>query len=109
MRNTSERVEAVQKRAAELKAQRSKNFQNIAIISGTCLSLCIIVALAFAVPNILQNSFDSSAYTADYAASIFSSSQTLSYIAIGIISFLLGISVTILCLLIKKKGDRNDS
>ena len=55
----------------------------------------------------------------DMAASIFGNSEALGYIAIGLLAFLLGICVTILCFRIRlldgqsqdtedKKGDRED-
>lgn len=99
MRNTDERVQAALLGAKRIRQKR----QLRAITAGSvALSLCLIVVLSCTLPTLVGGTVDAGA-TSGLSASLFASAQALSYIIIGMLSFLLGISVTILCVLLRKK------
>lgn len=109
MRSTKERMEAVEKRARVLKKEKAKKTLSATIALSSCLSLSIILILANVIPTIVNSNINNSDINTGLTASIFSNTEYLSYIIIGFLSFLLGISATILCVLIHKRSKEDDS
>ncbi len=104
MRNTEERVQAARLGARNIQRKRR---QQVMMGGSALLSLCLIVLLAYAVPPLLTEHL-SGTVTTGFSASVFVNSQFLSYIVIGILSFVLGVSVTILCMILRKKQREGD-
>ena len=108
MRTNEERIEAIRKRAAQI--EQNNRQSRVRIMQSACVAagfLCVI-ALAVMIPNI--TAADISSEIADsMRGSIFSDTGSLGYLVIGIISFLLGISVTVFCFRLKKWRDRKNS
>lgn len=104
MRNTDERV-----KAALLGAKRMRQKQQLrAITAGSvALSMCLIVVLSCLMPTTLDY-VQNDGMAGEFTASVFANSQSLGYIAIGILSFVLGVCVTMVCLLLHKKGANRD-
>lgn len=107
MRNTQQRLQLAQQKARLL--QKQEKINRMMAVSGV-FSLCCVVGIACVIPSLLSN------YTVQQNAglfgSVFAMSQSLAYIMVGILSFLLGISFTALCLLLRnkiKEDDNNDS
>ena len=107
MRTDKDRILAMHQRASELK--REKRAFRCRLISAAGISICFIVIIIMAVfmPGL------SGYYVADTAAtgmhaSTFSGSSFLGFMIIGIVSFLLGVSVTILCFRLKKWQELED-
>lgn len=107
MRSTQQRVEAVQKRAEELKRKNARRAYTATVIGSGCASVAIIVLLAVLVPSAMENTFDTAYGQPILFASMFSNPQSIGYVVIGVLSFLLGVSVTLLCVMMKKKRDQN--
>ena len=107
MRSNEERVAAVKLRVKELEVQRRRRRNKIAALSSVAASFVIIVLLAFTVPGTAAQIAigDYAGYEA--SASIFAGSVTIGYIAIGLMSFVLGVMVTVLCFKLKDL-DRRD-
>ena len=119
MRSNEERVAEVKRRIAEKERQKKLRYSRIAAVSAVAACLVLIVGLSLFMPGI-AGQIQSGGYS-DYemAASMFSGSDALGYIVIGLFAFLLGVCVTILCFRIHllnwedqgakaKKGDRGD-
>ncbi len=110
MRSTQERVEAVNQRVKELEEQKRNKMQKIAMVGSVCVSLCLIFVLAYAVPVLIQNGLDGEYVTTNLSASIFADPLGLSYIIVGILSFILGACATVFCMILSKKvGGSDDS
>ena len=97
MRSHEERVAEAKRRIAarEQESRRRRNTVTVAYAVAACLALLISASLA--MPGIAAN-----IQTGDYsgfetAASIFHGGAALGYIVIGLLAFLLGVCVTILC------------
>ena len=96
MRSHEERVAETKRRIAKIeRAKRRRNTITMASAVAACLALLIGASLA--MPGIAA-----SIQTGDYsgfetAASIFHSGAALGYIVIGLLAFLLGVCVTVLC------------
>ena len=96
MRSHEERVTETKRRIAKIEREkRRRNTVNMASAVAACLVLLIGASLA--MPGIAAR-----IQTGDYsgfetAASIFHSGAALGYIVIGLLAFLLGVCVTVLC------------
>ena len=96
MRSHEERVAETKRRIAKMeRAKRRRNTVTMASAVAACLALLIGASLA--MPGIAA-----SIQTGDYsgfetAASIFHGGAALGYIVIGLLAFLLGVCVTVLC------------
>ena len=101
MRTDEDRIQAMHRRAAEIK--REKRQFRVRLISAAGISICIaaIILLAVCMP-VLSGYYVADTSAIGMHASIFSGSSFLGFIIIGIVSFLLGIAVTILCFRLKK-------
>lgn len=107
MRNTQERVHAVEQRATQLKKQRTQRIYRATVGACGCVSLALIVLLAHVVPTALEHRFDTAYEDPVLFASVFSGTQALNYVVVGSLSFLLGVSVTLLCAALRKKRDED--
>lgn len=108
MRTTDERVAAVKRRVAELEHARHVRRQRLLALASVAASLAVIVGLALAMPR-LSGAWQSTAGVRfATAASLFSGSAATGYILIGLLAFVLGVGVTILCFRLKapQKSDR---
>ena len=97
MRSHEERVAETKRRiaAGEQEKRLRRNTVTMAYAVAACLALLISASLA--MPGIAAN-----IQTGDYsgfetAASIFHGGAALGYIVIGLLAFLLGVCVTVLC------------
>ncbi|WP_317856162.1 hypothetical protein [Chakrabartyella piscis] len=103
MRSTDERVKAVFQEAKIMK-QRQQKKQIYGVMAASCgLCFCATIVRSLVIPTmIVDYSYVSS--TVGFSASIFANPHFLSYVIIGIISALLGASVTILCVLLHNRA-----
>ena len=97
MRSNEERVAEVKRRIAEKERQKKLRRSRIAAFSAVAACLVLLIGASLAMPGIAA-----SIQTGDYcgfetAASIFHSGVALGYIVIGLLAFLLGVCVTVLC------------
>ena len=97
MRSHEERVAETKRRIAKIKQEKRRRRNTITMASAVAACLTLLIGAALAMPGIAA-----SIQTGDYsgfetAASIFHSGAALGYIVIGLLAFLLGVCVTILC------------
>ena len=105
MRTNEERLAAMHRRAAELTKQKRMKQSLItgaAGIAGCVMMLILLVVRISGISTALQ---EDPAAGAMMSASIFAGNSSLSYIIVGIIAFLLGVSVTVFCFRLKKWQD----
>ena len=101
MRSNEERIELMHQRAAQFK--KEENDKKIRIIQTTSFgfALAMAVLLALFMPELTGFSVQGSV-PVGMNASIFAQKETLGFIVITILSFLLGVAVTIFCFYLKK-------
>ena len=97
MRSHEERVAETKRRIAKIERAKRRRRNTITIASSVAACLALLIGASFAMPGIAA-----SIQTGDYvgfetAASIFHSGAALGYIVIGLLAFLLGVCVTVLC------------
>ena len=103
MQSHEERVNAVKRRIAAENRKRSNRRIAMACVTA---SLLLVVGLSVAMPGIVERiSLDISGF--EMAASIFGNGTAVGYVVIGLISFILGVCVTILCLRIRSLKSEN--
>ena len=95
MRTNEERTALIRQRTRELKRQQARKKARIIDLSCVAGSLVLIFLLAMWIPDPLTFSKRDVAH-ATMTASLIGSSAFSGYIVMGILSFLLGVCVTIL-------------
>ena len=97
MRSHEERIAEAKRRIAKIEREKRRRRDTITIASAVAACLALLIGASLAMPGIAA-----SIQTGDYsgfetAASIFHSGAALGYIVIGLLAFLLGVCVTVLC------------
>ena len=106
MRSHEERVAETKRRIAKIEQEKRRR-DTITIASAVAACLALLIGASLAMPGIAAN-----IQTGDYsgfetAASIFHSGAALGYIVIGLLAFLLGVCVTVLCFRIRQLSREN--
>ena len=107
MRSHEERVAAVKRRMAEVEQEKRLRRSRMATVCSVAACLILIVGLSVVMPGIVSGMAGGDYTGGGMAASIFGDSAVIGYIVIGLIAFLLGVCVTILCLRIRKFQQEN--
>ena len=97
MRSHEERVAETKRRIAARQREKRLRRNTITIASAVAACLALLIGASLAMPGIAANiqTGDSSGF--ETAASIFHGGAALGYIVIGLLAFLLGVCVTVLC------------
>ena len=110
MRSHEERFAEAKRRIAKIERAKRLRRNTITMASAVAACLALLVGASLAMPGITAN-----IQTGDYsgfetAASIFHGGAALGYIVIGLLAFLLGVCVTVLCFLLRQmnREDRQD-
>ncbi len=109
MRSNEERIMAMHQRAAEL--EKEKRSLRARLLTGLSLAACLVLVIGMAVVvSTITAPVPEGSMAGKMSASIFGSGSTLGLLAVGIVAFLLGITVTLFCQHLKKSLDgRKDS
>ena len=97
MRSHEERVVETKRRIAAMERKKRLRRNTVTMASAVAACLVLLIGASLAMPGIAE-----SIQTGDYsgfqtAASIFHGGAALGYIVIGLLAFLLGVCVTVLC------------
>ena len=97
MRSHEERVAETKRRIAKMEREKRRRRNTVTMASAVAACLVLLVGVSLAMPGIAAKiqSGDYSGF--ETAASIFHGGAALGYIVIGLLAFLLGVCVTILC------------
>ena len=108
MRSHEERVAETKRRIAARQREKRLRRNTITMASAVAACLALLIGASFAMPGIAA-----SIQTGDYAgfetaASMYGGGAALGYIVIGLLAFLLGVCVTILCFRIRQMNREDD-
>ena len=108
MRSHEERVVETKRRIAKIEREKRLRRNTIAMASAVAACLALLVGASLAMPGIAA-----SIQTGDYsgfetAASIFHGGAALGYSVIGILAFLLGVCVTVLCFRLRQMNREDE-
>ena len=97
MRRYEERVAETKRRIAKMEREKRRRRNTVTMASAVAACLVLLIGASLAMPGIAAN-----IQTGDYsgfetAASMYGGGAALGYIVIGLLAFLLGVCVTVLC------------
>ena len=102
MRSHEERIEEVKQRIVEKECQKRLRRGRIAAVSGVAACLAVIVGVSLFMPGIVDRIELGTTSGFETAATILGGNAAIGYIVIGLLAFVLGICVTILCFRIRQ-------
>ena len=107
MRSHEERVAETKRRIAKIERKKRLRRNTITMASAVAACLALLIGASLAMPGIAAN-----IQTGDYsgfetAATMLGGSAALGYIVIGLLAFLLGVCVTVLCFRIRQLSHEN--
>ena len=119
MRSHEERVAETKRRIAQIEREKRRRRNTVTMASAVAACLVLIVVLSLFMPGIAGQLRPGGYSDYEMVASMFGENGALGYIIIGLLAFLLGVCVTILCFRIRllnreeqsmedKKEDRED-
>ena len=97
MRSHEERIAETKRRIAARQREKRLRRNTITIASSVAACLALLIGASLAMPGIAANIQTGNYSGFETAASIFHGGAALGYIVIGLLAFLLGVCVTILC------------
>ena len=107
MKSTDDQLREIMKRADHVKERKSMKKAVTSYALSACACLVVLVVTAFHLPGL---SVDGSSEISGHYGSLLLNTSYLGYVAIGVLAFLFGISLTLLCMQIsrlrKKERDR---
>ncbi len=96
MRSYEERVAETKRRIAKMEREKRRR-NTVTMASAVAACLALLIGASFAMPGIAA-SIQAGDYAGfETAASMYGGGAALGYIVIGLLAFLLGVCVTVLC------------
>ena len=114
MRMNEERVRLIHKRTEEIKEENRKKKQRI--LDSCCIVACLVLVVGIGafMPGLVMSALGGVSHTSG-AASLIGNHAALTYILMGLLCFLLGVSVTVLLYRLhrrekckRQEGDRDE-
>ena len=102
MRSLEERVAEAKRRIAKIERAKRLRRNTITMASAVAACLALLIGASLAMPGIAANIQTGNYSGFETAASIFHGGAALGYIIIGLLAFLLGVCVTVLCFRIRQ-------
>ena len=108
MRSHEERVAETKWRIAKIEREKRLRRNTITMASAVAACLVLLIGASIAMPGIAA-SIQAGDYAGfETAASMYGGGAALGYIVIGLLAFLLGVCVTILCFRIRQMNREDD-
>ena len=108
MRSHEERFAETKRRIAARQREKRLRRSKITMFSTAAVCLVLIVGVSFAMPGMVAGIRPGDYAGYETAASMYGGGAALGYIVIGLLSFLLGVCVTVLCFRLRQMN-REDS
>ena len=110
MRSHEERVAEAKRRIAKIERAKRLRRNTITMASAVAACLALLIGASLAMPGIAANIQTGNYSGFETAASMYGGGAALGYIVIGLLAFLLGVCVTVLCFLLRQmnREDRQD-
>ena len=97
MRSHEERITETKRRIAKMEREKRRRRNTITMASAVAACLAVLVGVSLAMPGIATHIQTGNYSGFETAASMYGGGAALGYIVIGLLAFLLGVCVTILC------------
>jgi len=106
LRGTDEQMKDIMRRAERLRERKSAKSRIASLAGSSLLSLVLLIAAASYIPAL--GGHESVSAADGHYGSLIISGPGLGYAVIGILAFVLGICVTLLCLALRDYHDLRD-
>ena len=107
MRSHEERVTETKRRIAKIERENRLRRNTIAMASAVAACLALLVGASLAMPGIAASIRTGNYSGFETTASIYGGGAALGYIVIGLLAFLLGVCVTVLCFRLRQMNREN--
>ena len=107
MRSHEERVVETKRRIAKIEREKRLRRDKITMISAVAACLALLIGASLAMPGIAANIQTGNYSGFETAASMYGGGAALGYIVIGLLAFLLGVCVTVLCFRLRQMNREN--
>ena len=97
MRSHEERFAETKRRIAARQRREQRRRSTITTLSAAAACLVLIVSVSFAMPGMVAGVRPGDFAGYETAASMYGGGDALGYIIVGLLAFLLGVCMTILC------------
>ena len=97
MRSHEERITEAKRRIAKIERAKRLRRNTITMASAVAACLVLLVGVSLAMPGIAASIRTGNYSGFETTASIYGGGAALGYIVIGLLAFLLGVCVTVLC------------
>ena len=108
MRSHEERVAETKRRIAKIERAKRRRRNTITISSSVAACLALLIGASFAMPGIAASIQTDNYSGFETAASMYGGGAALGYIVIGLLAFLLGVCVTVLCVRLRQMSREDD-
>ena len=108
MRRHEERVAETKRRIAKIEREKRLRRDKFTMISAAAACLALLIGASLAMPGIAANIQTGNYSGFETAASIFHGGAALGYIVIGLLAFLLGVCVTVLCFRLRQMSREDE-
>ena len=108
MRSHEERVAETKRRIAKMEREKRRRRNTITMASAVAACLALLIGASLAMPGIAANIQAGDYSGFETAASMYGGGAALGYIVIGLLAFLLGVCVTVLCFRLRQMSREDD-
>ena len=102
MRSHEERVAETKRRIAKMEREKRLRRNTITMASAVAACLVLLIGASLAMPGIAARAQAGDYAGFETAASMYGGGAALGYIVIGLLAFLLGVCVTVLCVRLRQ-------
>ena len=108
MRSHEERVAETKRRIAKIEQEKRLQRNTITMASAVAACLVLLIGASLAMPGIAASIQAGDYFGFETAASMYGGGAALGYIVIGLLAFLLGVCVTVLCFRLRQMNREDD-
>ena len=108
MRSHEERVAEAKRRIAKIEREKRRRRNTITMASAVAACLALLIGVSLAMPGIAAKIQAGDYSGFETAASMYGGGAALGYIVIGLLAFLLGVCVTVLCFRLRQMNREDD-
>ena len=108
MRSHEERVAETRRRIAKMEREKQRRRNTVTMASAVAACLALLIGASFAMPGIAAKSQAGDYSGFETSASMYGGGAALGYIVIGLLAFLLGVCVTVLCFRLRQMNREDD-
>ena len=108
MRSHEERVAETKRRIAKIEREKRLRRNTVTMSSAVAACLALLIGASLAMPGIAARIQAGDYSGFETAASIFHGGAALGYIVIGLLAFLFGVCVTVLCFRLRQMSREDE-